>query len=240
MNDCLADAVIYTGSAGEQIRAWMRRSVCEALGGRFAGPASCDVPPGVDTTQTILVAESLGSKVLFDAIRALWLGTPQALRAGFERELGKVQLVFMAANQIPILDTAEDRQGPVLASRAARGLTSSQSTVGALVDVLSEARRNQARAFRQPSATLQIVAFTDPNDLLSYRLTPAAVDNEDVKIANVIVSNAPTYLGLLERPDSAHCGYAGNPYVIGTIVNGYREDLRPASVQASQTCGFGP
>jgi hypothetical protein len=63
----------------------------------------------------------------------------------------------------------------------------------------------------RPSNRIQIVAFTDPNDLLSYRLTPEAVGNDGVQMANVIVSNAPTYLGFLERPDTAHCGYAGNP-----------------------------
>jgi hypothetical protein len=34
-------------------------------------------------------------------------------------------------------------------------------------------------------------------------------------------SPTPTYLGILERPDTAHCGYQWNEYVIGTILRGY-------------------
>lgn len=46
------------------------------------------------------------------------------------------------------------------------------------------------------------------------------------KLNNIrlIVSNAHTYLGLLEWPPDAHCGYATNPYVAGLIVHGYTTD----------------
>jgi hypothetical protein len=144
----------------------------------------------------------------------------------------------MAANQIPILDTADARRPSVLASRTGGLLSAETSSVDALANVLSEARRSQLRTRAAPSAELQIVAFTDPNDLLSYRLTPAAVGNTDVRVANVIVSNAPTYFGLLERPDTAHCGYAGNPYVLGTIVNGYRGEVTKSPITPPEGCGI--
>ena len=54
----------------------------------------------------------------------------------------------------------------------------------------------------------QVVAFTDPNDLLSYpqvRSKPA--DTHRYRVVDVIVSNDWTWLGLLERPDRAHGWY---------------------------------
>ena len=40
MNDCFSDAVIYTGSAGDTIRQWVRSEVCDAFGGSFTPPIS--------------------------------------------------------------------------------------------------------------------------------------------------------------------------------------------------------
>ena len=54
-----------------------------------------------------------------------------------------------------------------------------------------------------------IVNFTDPNDLLGYKLTEEFIKDEDQELArtiNVIVSNYDTWVGFLERPDYAHCG----------------------------------
>jgi hypothetical protein len=67
-----------------------------------------------------------------------------------------------------------------------------------------------------------IVVFTDPNDLLSYRLIPSALDLSHARLINVIGSNATTWLGYIERPDTAHCGYKWNQTVIGLIALGYK------------------
>ena len=56
------------------------------------------------------------------------------------------------------------------------------------------------------------MAFSDPNDLLSYTLQTDRYAREGVT-AYILVSNAPTYLGLLERPDYAHLDYLSNPGV---------------------------
>ena len=86
---------------------------------------------------------------------------------------------------------------------------------------------------------MQVVAFTDPNDLLSYRLDPALLNMEHVKVANVIVSNAPTLFGFVSRPDHAHCGYKWNPHVIGTIANGYDGTAVPrTAITLEKACGL--
>jgi len=60
-----------------------------------------------------------------------------------------------------------------------------------------------------------------------------------MEVTNIIISNDVTNFGLVERRDTAHCGYGWNPFVIGTIVNGYGEggavrgiDLRLRTIAA--------
>lgn len=232
VNDCLADAVVYPGPAGEAVRLWMRAEVCDALGGAFTAPTRCEIPPGVDTTQTVLVAESLGSKILFDAIADIWNDKNVSSKAALAQRLDSMQLIFMLANQLPLLDLAKStaRVNRSLVSRP----TPSNATVARLLSALNGARALRARGI--PSAPRRIIAFTDPNDLLSYRLTPESAKN--VEVTNVIVSNDNTYFGLLERPDTAHCGYIGNPAVLGTIAKGYQGRIAAIDVNAPQSCGW--
>lgn len=240
LNDCLADAVVYTGKSGDPIRQWMRAEVCHALGGAFSAPAQCEIPDGVKPVPTILVSESLGSKILFDAIRAIWAGTSGSAEARLSRHLASVQLVFMMANQVPLLDIADFSGVRPELARTRLGLTA-PSTTGTLAQIIAHARAVRLRGFPAdaPSSQLHIVAFTDPNDLLSYRLTPASVGSNDAAISNVIVSNDTTYFGVLERPDTAHCGYAWNATAIGAIVNGYDgQTLSQVSVNAPHNCGL--
>jgi hypothetical protein len=74
------------------------------------------------------------------------------------------------------------------------------------------------------TAPMTVVAFSDPNDLLSYRIVPAhlAENLTEFRVINVMVSNDATYFGYLERPDTAHCGYPWNPYVFGMLARGYK------------------
>lgn len=51
---------------------------------------------------------------------------------------------------------------------------------------------------------LTVVALADPNDLLSYRLLPSRNASPAVHVADVLVSNQPTYLGVLEDLATAH------------------------------------
>jgi hypothetical protein len=161
-----------------------------------------------------VVAESLGSKILFDALSTmLESGQPrtQALGQQAARRLG---LLFMAGNQLPILALAEQDIEHRPDSHSAAALDALQRFL--------ELRRRQSSAPRaEPVASLAVVAFTDPNDLLSYRLLPARYAAPDVAVADVLASNARTWLGLIENPVSAHLDYLANPDVAGMIACGH-------------------
>jgi hypothetical protein len=85
-----------------------------------------------------------------------------------------------------------------------------------------ELRRRQSGIPRAEAiARLAVVAFTDPNDLLSYRLLPARYAAPDVAVADVLVSNDKTWLGLIENPVAAHLDYLANPDVGDLIACGF-------------------
>jgi hypothetical protein len=154
----------------------------------------------------VVVAESLGSKILFDALSAML--QPEA--PARVHELGqlaarRLAIVFMAGNQLPILGLAEQRIPAAEQLAAGSGQDSLQRFLSL--------RRQQVGPRAERLSRLAVVAFTDPNDLLSYRLLPSRYQATDVAIADVLVSNARTWFGLLEDPFAAHLDYLANPDV---------------------------
>jgi hypothetical protein len=208
MNDCLSDAVVYAGRNGDSIRFAIRDAVCAFLGGRSDGDRGtvCDLHQADLDQPVAIVTESLGSKFAFDAIRAIWDSNSDN-RQMLQRRLAAISAIYFIANQIPLLDLASYSSSPIDVHRRA-----ASSLEGFL----------ELRNVRNTPPVV-IVAFSDPNDLLTYRLLPQVlgVQKDGATLINVIVSNDYTYAGYVERPDFAHCGYAWNRNVIGLIANGY-------------------
>jgi hypothetical protein len=208
LNDCLSDAVIYEGQSRDAIRDAMVESVSRIIESNPNGDRSLAV-----------VAESLGSKILFDALSTMLESRQprtQALGLQASRRLG---LLFMAGNQLPILGLAEQD----IEQRAQREQPRDANAVrepDALRRFL-ELRRRQTAPRAETFGRLAVVAFTDPNDLLSYRLLPARYAAQDVAVADVLVSNARTWLGLIENPMPAHLDYLMNPGVGDLIACGW-------------------
>jgi len=194
LNDCLADAVIYQGESHIPIRDAMVRTISQVI----------DNHPDSEAP-LVVVAESLGSKMLFDALSAMlesWQPQTRALGQQAARRLG---LLFMAGNQLPILGLAD--QVPALRA------SPPQDALQHFLDL----RRRQPNRRTEALQRLAIVAFTDPNDLLSYRLLPARYAAPDVAVADVLVSNDSSWFGLIENPMTAHLDYLANPDV-GTMI----------------------
>jgi hypothetical protein len=197
LDDCLADAVIYEGESHVAIRDAMVRTIAQVI----ANDPDSEAP-------LVVVAESLGSKMLFDALSAMlesWQPQTRTLGQQAARRLG---LLFMAGNQLPILGLAEQSTG----MRA----IPMQDALQHFLDL----RRRQPNRRAEALQRLAVVAFTDPNDLLSYRLLPARYAAPDVAVADVLVSNDRTWLGWIENPLTAHMDYLANPDVATLIACG--------------------
>ena len=231
LDDCLADAMAYQGQSREEMSARVQRAILVALatsgGTGEAGQRQQAMVAALEATASplIIVTDSLGSKVTFDAI---WkLSEDAATQRAVQRTLDRTTQIFMRANQLPILALADQAIEPRLtkkASAASGGAAASRQDpprypsdpLGALFNSRLFSARNGLRG-QAPS----IVAFTDPNDLLSYILVPSPHrERWGYPVIDVVVSNADTYIGLVERPDIAHTGYSGNRTVAEHIACG--------------------
>lgn len=206
MNDCLSDAMIYQGFSHRAIRAAMVQTIKQVIDAQ-------DNKAGGDPGPLVMVSESLGSKLVFDALNHMLAGPkndPQTLSG--QRAAARLGLVYMAGNPMPVLGLAEDPDHQPLVP---------VQPVDSLQRFLV-LRRSVGLEQRKAVAKLALVAFTDPNDVLSYRLLRADYVSADVDLANVLVSNRPGYFGLLADPLGAHLGYLHNPDVDRLMVHGWR------------------
>ena len=221
INDCLVDVVVLGGPNGNGVRDAMNETVCEALGGGLDG-TKCEVSEGDSPAALAFVTESLASKLVFDAILRTWnaaQANPDKAAIGrLANSLAAVRMMYMLANQVPLLDVAGGAalEAVLPGATPARAHTSTSDVFG----LLSRARRLSPPA----TAPLTVVAFSDPNDLLSYRIVPQhlAEHFKEFRVINVLVSNDSTYFGYMERPDMAHCGYPWNPHVFDMVAKGYQ------------------
>jgi hypothetical protein len=199
VDDCLPDALIYQGVARDQIQLRMRDAILHVLADSTA-PA--DLP-------LVVIAHSMGSKILFDTLLRMTQEAPDSRAAVTARRLvDRLRLLVMAANQIPLLSLADQP----LASAMPPAINPTPAAPPDSLQQLLQQRRTDPNR-RQDGARLTLVAFTDPGDVLSYTLPPARYARDGVVVFNILVSNAPTWLGLLERPDRAHLDYLSNPEV---------------------------
>ena len=171
INDCMTDVVVYGGPNGAAIRLAAEEALCNALGGSYVG-ADCSVPHGEAPGALAFIAESLGSKLLFDAVLEVWSDAENGRdKAVFERVakgLAGTRMIYMMANQLPLLDVAGPAIGFVNGAPGPQRPTSG-SIARDVFDLLS-----RLRAWTPSGAgPMTVVAFSDPNDLLSYRVVPS-------------------------------------------------------------------
>jgi hypothetical protein len=229
LNDCLSDAVIYAGVRGStDIQTAMQNAICTALDGTTTKD-TCQFPAayGHGSRRIVIVTESLGSRMVFDAISALKIEAErQGTLDAFDEAVAPITQIYMLANQLPILALAK----PALTQAAPTTDPSASKTpaMATAAGVLSDARKRHEKKREsdpQLQATepkLSLVAFTDPNDLLSYRLLPSdpAVVGADTRVVNVITSNDTTYFGEVENPLTAHEGYDLNKNALRVLFTG--------------------
>lgn len=217
-DDCLSDAMIYQGRARDEISAQMQKAVLQAVATSGAGSAGTDLAASAAAVSPsiplIVISESLGSKVAFDAIYKLATSANPTVRAAGLRTFDRTTQIFMGANQLPILALADRKLDGTIGIRSEDG--------GYPEDPIAELIKSRAQGLRaSESLALQVAAFADPNDLLSFALArrPYAL-NARYPVVDVIVSNDKTYFGLAELPTTAHLGYRQNDAVRALIACG--------------------
>jgi hypothetical protein len=230
LNDCLSDAVIYAGVRGADIQAAMQNAICEALDGTTTG-GTCTFPTTYDhgSRRIVIVTESLGSRMVFDAISALKIEAEnKKTLAAFDEAVSPITQIYMLANQLPILALA--RPALVQAASTTDPTASKTPAMATALSVLSDARvhHHEKHSDESQPPKLSLVAFTDPNDLLSYRLltNDSAVVGADTRVVNVITSNDTSYFWEVENPLTAHEGYHLNKDALRLLFGGSARQAR--------------
>lgn len=215
-----ADALLGVGPMGdllvEGVRQLLMKSVStgNAASAQITAKASAQLDP---QAEYITISHSMGSYLIFSALQHGGQdGAPESADAErqrvFDYLLGHLTQAYFFANQIPLLELA--RLGT--ADEAKRMLD---------LKHWAAERRNVVASGALPATDplAQIVAWSDPNDLLTWYLGEdferwQAADG--VKVANRRVKNARHWFWIVEGPTSAHDDYAKNREVI-------RELLKP-------------
>lgn len=216
VNDCLADAIFYAGpEGGKRIREAVKKGLAVAFSG---GSPQADMEfrsATKESTSVFLVSESLGSKIVFDTL--VELAQPASARTNVAKSISRITQVFLVANQIPILDLAFDPLHPP--GSLDHSFTLARSFAGLReVANLYQISRGLGTA---NTNLLSIVAFTDPNDLLSYTLRNAPGIPTNLNLVDVRVSNASAVFGYMAHPLEVHKHYLKNPSVSGAIACGW-------------------
>jgi len=249
----LTDAVLYLGKYHEPIQSGVEEALCQALHsqprtrGDLTQRCNWTKPPSENTTY-IFVTHSLGSRILFDILGKVTTGI-ESDKSGKSEEnkttnmreeyvnaiKNGTKVIYMLANQIPLIGianldpkTSSTEPQESLQLLKTRDKRENQYVVPQepFVNFLNRETQNSFSA--QPK-DISVVAFSDPNDILSWgipwwyekdvndRITRSSTK---VHFTNVFIRNGTHYFGLLEMPTSAHQGYVKNREVWHVILCG--------------------
>jgi hypothetical protein len=225
VNDVAPDPLVYTGTGRDRTQATIGQTLCWALSADWQGlpdeqqlctPDNPDFVSRLDVDEFAFITHSLGSRITTDGLTRLTRVVEMAeadlpeIRRVTESFRERDVKIFMLANQLPLLQSGLEPAGV-------------QGAVPAYC--LPDGADFANRLFQET----ELVAFSDPNDLLSYPIPDAFVrDHVDSRLCpkqvNVTINIAPvrSLLGLGEfaNPLAAHVDYDDDERAIGLITRG--------------------
>lgn len=233
-NDTGPDPIIYLGESREDILVsfaqafcWMIKSDWQNLPDGVSKACSFNddnLAKNLGVDQYAFVSHSLGSRITIDGLQRI-ASLVDNRDEDFRETLKHKDIpIYMMSNQLPMLQLGRK-----------------------LPDV-----SNQKQAYCRPEgenyekrmlASTQIIAFSDPNDLLSYAIPTAFVDkyldsrlcpevtNININVATII--NAFNF-GKVANPLNAHIGYDTDDRVVALIAKGIGNSR--ASKKVNERC----
>ncbi len=227
VNETVPDVMMYQGSSGEPIRISVGTALCFMFSYDWAslpqGDTQLCAPDRDEADERFLrytaddyafITHSLGSRVMTDSLQSIaqQLGEvddPLVLER-MRGIRGRRIPVFMLSNQLPLLQLGQPLP----------------EVAGAIDAICSPgAPRRAERLFDE----VALIAFSDPNDLLSYALPAGYIEKHlDSRmcptVVNVIVNVAQIInvagLTQLANPATAHLAYENDERVLSLITGG--------------------
>jgi hypothetical protein len=236
-NSHIPDPVIYTGDIRQYILASVTQSLCWMYAGDWddlpdGGRQRCDVlnvelPRQINEDEIAIVTHSLGSRIAMDALQYM-ASLEELLRSEANTLATALQQkripIYMLANQLPLLQL---------------GFVTPSVTDAIPLYCRVEGEHYAQRLFDR----LRIIAFSDPNDILSYGLPPEFTEQYIdsrlcPEVVNVVLNVAPIQsipvIGEFANPRAAHSNYEADARVIDLMVNGL--DSNQPSQLVQQQC----
>lgn len=219
-NDTGPDPIIYLGESRDDILVsfgqsfcWMTKSNWDDLPNDVAQACSFNddaAAANIHVDQYAFISHSLGSRIIIDGMQRI-AALLDKRDADFSEALKNKEIpIYMMSNQLPMLQLGRK-----------------------LPDV-----SNQKAAYCQPNgekynqrmlAKTPIIAFSDPNDLLSYAIPHGFVEKYldsrlCLDVTNININVATIFdafgLGKLANPIDAHVGYDTDDRVVALIAKG--------------------
>ncbi|MGA2018851.1 MAG: hypothetical protein ABSH26_18075, partial [Opitutaceae bacterium] len=209
LDENIADVALYVSRFDNDILA---RSVSRALEmfyrGEMDGATGSTPQNDLRESPVVFITESLGSKMLFDAVadhdaKEIALGTP-GHDTHFDDMVIKGHYVFMMANQLALLDMPDPSDVGPVPSDSSPVAPKVFSRLSGFITAREHARGRRPE-MRTPLPLL-FVAFNDPYDDLTYSIEqPDFPAGFDVSIDNFFSHNVKwDWFGLIENPGKAH------------------------------------
>jgi hypothetical protein len=224
MQTHLSDVVLYGGTYRQIVRPVVEQALCFFVGGSPDAADARSCQGGDPDQETVLITHSLGGYILMDAVANLRAVHPAGRNAlagtdAAAKLLKHTDLVFMLANQLALLDMTTLTQYPPPSAPPAAGAPTAQLESNG---VLAAFRRHWHDHFAGARRPRQIVAVSDPNDILSYLVSAGnvSIQDENMIIANVYLGVARNWFDLFAWPPSAHLNYLTNDDVMDIIACG--------------------
>lgn len=237
-NDTGPDPIIYLGEKRDDILRAFSQSFCWMINGDWDSlPDKVEQQCRLQHLQSIsqdsfaFVSHSLGSRIVIDGLQRI--ATVLAQDSANPKQIRLVNAlkektipIYMMSNQLPMLQLG--RKIPEIHNQEARYCQ-------------PEGDKYQQRMLRKTP----IIAFSDPNDLLSYTIPVEFVHQYldsrlCIDVTNIQINVAPIYdifgLGSLANPVEAHIGYDSDDRVVGLIAKGIGKDKKKMAKAVSERC----
>ena len=217
-NDTAPDPIIYLGQSRENILAAFTQSFCWMTSGYWDDlpsntKAICKQPKAsvIQNDEYAFVSHSLGSRITIDGVQRISHNLNSSAYSSVNKALiDKVIPIYMLSNQLPMLQLG--RELPEI---------SNQNYAYC---------RMGGKHFGQRMLTkTSVIAFSDPNDLLSYAIPDGFVEKYFdsrlcIDVINVNINIAHVYdifgVGKWANPIEAHIGYDTDDRVVALIAKG--------------------
>ncbi|HEX2528549.1 MAG TPA: hypothetical protein VHL31_19915 [Geminicoccus sp.] len=242
INDIAPDPLAYQGDKREPILTSISQSMCWALStswsdlpletaGKSCGPDMPGFGSRLAIDDFVMISHSLGSRATIDAMQRLanldLQHDPRTIAVARDFKTRKLQ-IFMLSNQLPLLESGREPQ----------------TVLGAADQYCPDGASKASQRF---FAQTELIAFSDPNDLMSYpvpdlfaeryidsRLCPAMTS------VTINIARVSSLLGLGEaaNPLKAHSAYDVDERVGALIARGAgNPDVAPI---VADRCTFRP